>query len=119
MKDLFGIFHNSSTRPALPTGFAYLDGVAAFRSSVQNTVSTCLQSSAAITTTQTGGQRCPPVCVFLRRSRNVCCDLPAAQASAANPGLRKACAAPQPSHAQAPRRGNFSRCITLFALRAA
>lgn len=43
VKDLYGIFYSSSTRPALPAGFAYLDGVAAFRSSVQNTISTCVQ----------------------------------------------------------------------------
>ncbi|WP_153066240.1 PstS family phosphate ABC transporter substrate-binding protein [Xanthomonas arboricola] len=43
VKDLFGIFYNTTTRPALPAGFAYLDGVAAFRTSVQNTVATCVQ----------------------------------------------------------------------------
>ncbi|KAB7771794.1 PstS family phosphate ABC transporter substrate-binding protein [Xanthomonas maliensis] len=43
VKDLFGIFYNSTTRPALPTGFAYIDGVAAFRQQVLNTVSTCVQ----------------------------------------------------------------------------
>ncbi|MBN6110689.1 substrate-binding domain-containing protein [Xanthomonas bonasiae] len=40
VKDLFNIFYNTSTRPALPDGFAYLGGVTA---SAQNTVNTCVQ----------------------------------------------------------------------------
>jgi hypothetical protein len=40
VKDLFNIFYNTSTRPALPQGFAYLGGVTA---SAQNTVNTCVQ----------------------------------------------------------------------------
>ncbi|KAB7776698.1 MULTISPECIES: substrate-binding domain-containing protein [Xanthomonas] len=40
VKDLFNIFYNTSTRPALPDGFAYLGGITA---SAQNTVNTCVQ----------------------------------------------------------------------------
>ncbi|MDL5364329.1 substrate-binding domain-containing protein [Xanthomonas sp. NCPPB 2654] len=43
LKDLYGQFYNTTTRPVLPNGFAYLDGVATFRTSVQSTITNCVQ----------------------------------------------------------------------------
>ncbi|MFC6839968.1 PstS family phosphate ABC transporter substrate-binding protein [Xanthomonas theicola] len=40
LKDLYNTFYNTSARPALPQGFAYLGGINA---AAQNTVNTCVQ----------------------------------------------------------------------------
>ncbi len=43
LRDLLGYFLSTQTnRPAPPAGFAYLDGSAAYRTSVQNTITTCV-----------------------------------------------------------------------------
>ncbi len=41
LKNLYNLYYNHATRPVLPTGFAYLDGVAIFGTSVKNTVNAC------------------------------------------------------------------------------
>ena len=41
IKDLYNIFYNTSTRPLLPDGFAYLAG--SIPTSVQSTINTCVQ----------------------------------------------------------------------------
>lgn len=42
LKGLLGIFYNTSTRPSLPAGFAYVSGNAVFSSRVTGKISTCI-----------------------------------------------------------------------------
>ncbi|UOF17225.1 substrate-binding domain-containing protein [Lysobacter capsici] len=42
IKNLFKLFYDTTNRPALPTGYAYVDGNALFRSSVVSSVNSCI-----------------------------------------------------------------------------
>ena len=42
IKNLYNLFYNHAKRPVLSTGYAYLDGVATFGTSVKSTISACI-----------------------------------------------------------------------------